>query len=94
MGGERTHGRFAGFGRLRIRLQRQLQTHQALLLLAAAHLFSGLRSMVVLAALRGLGGTVLGDGFADSAPKGVVTVARLHGTGAACNSDVLFYEQG
>ena len=33
---ERTHGWFAGFGKLRIRFERQLQTHQALLLLAAA----------------------------------------------------------
>ena len=33
---ERTHGWFAGFGKLRIRFERQLATHQALLSLAAA----------------------------------------------------------
>ncbi len=33
---ERPHGWFAGSGKLRIRFERQLQTHQALLLLAAA----------------------------------------------------------
>ena len=33
---ERTHGWFAGFGKLRIRFERQLQTHLALLLLAAS----------------------------------------------------------
>ena len=33
---ERTHGWFAGFGKLRIRFERSLQTHEALLKLAAA----------------------------------------------------------
>lgn len=33
---ERTHGWFAGFGKLRIRFERQLDTHLALLKLAAA----------------------------------------------------------
>lgn len=33
---ERTHGWFAGFGKLRIRFERRLKTHEALLKLAAA----------------------------------------------------------
>lgn len=33
---ERTHGWFAGFGKLRIRFERRLDTHEALLNLAAA----------------------------------------------------------
>ena len=33
---ERTHGWYAGFGKLRIRFERQLETHRALLLLASA----------------------------------------------------------
>ncbi|WP_231890605.1 transposase [Delftia sp. GW456-R20] len=35
---ERTHGWFAGFGKLRIRFERRLDIHEALLKLAAAHI--------------------------------------------------------
>jgi IS5 family transposase len=36
----RTHARFAGFGKLRIRFERRLDIHAALLSLAAAVIFS------------------------------------------------------
>lgn len=47
---ERTHGWFAGFSKLRIRFERRLDIHEALLKLAAATICA-LRGSVVLAAL-------------------------------------------
>ena len=39
------------------------------------------QAAVAIHVVRGLAVATLGGGFADSAPKGVVAVARLHGTG-------------
>ena len=50
---ERTHSWFAGFGKLRIRFERRLDIHEALLKLAAAHHLRTLRGSVVLASLNG-----------------------------------------
>lgn len=49
---ERTHGWFAGVGKLRIRVERRLDIHEALLKLAAADHLCTLRGSVVLAALK------------------------------------------
>ena len=56
---ERTHGWFAGFGKLRIRFERQLATHQALLSLAAAIISLMVCGLVVL------------DGMEASLPRGL-----------------------